>query len=123
MDAGTPQPLGYDVAEEVPHPGIAEGRPVVKIEQRGTFYLCPELAVGRATPLIPDSCLVEGSEIGDTRIEGYSTLEPSVECSDGRSATDAGTLGMGFVGEPLIGQGQDSPDWAAVYDCLAAGER
>lgn len=114
----TPEPFGYDVAEEVPHPGIAEGRPVVKIEERGTFYLCPELAVGRPTPLLTDPCLVDDPEIGQTRIEGYSMLEASVECANGKTATDAGTLGIGFVGEPLIGEGQSSPDNGAVLDCL-----
>lgn len=117
-DTGSSQPLGYDVAEEVPHPGIAEGRPIVKIEHRGTFYLCPELAVGRTTPLLTDPCLVDDPDVGHTRIEGYSMLDASVGCANGRSATDAGTLGIGFVGEPLVGDGQSSPDSGAVLECL-----
>lgn len=118
VQVGSSEEQGVDVAVPVPHPGIAEGRPVVTIEGRGTHYLCPELAVGRVTPLIPDACLIKGPDIGNTRFDDYSELEPSVECADGRSATDAGTLGIGFVGEPLIGEGQDSPDRGAVLDCL-----
>jgi hypothetical protein len=122
---GSGQEQGQDVAVEVPHPGIAEGRPVVTIEGRGTHYLCPELVAGQVTPRITDLCLIEGRDIGNSRYDDYSQLEPSVECADGRFATDAGTLGIGIVGEPLIGQAQakDNPAWAAAYECLFQGPR
>lgn len=117
----TSEPGGYysyGPPEQEPDPGVAEGRPVVKIERRGTFYLCPELAIGRTTPLLTDPCLVADPGIGHTRIEGYSMLDASVKCAAGKSATDAGTLGIGFVGEPLIGEGQSSADRGRVLDCL-----
>lgn len=119
LDAGSPGVGGQDVAVKVPHPGVAEGRPLVTLDQRGTFYLCPEVGQDGLTPLLTDPCLIKGPDIGHTRIEGYSMLDPSVQCADGMSATDVGTLGFGFAGEPLITPGQASADAGAVLDCLS----
>lgn len=123
---GSEQDYGYDVAVEEPHPGIAEGRPVVEVNGT-TFYACPPLAVGQETPLLEDSCLTPG-DAGASRYGDYSMLEPSVDCAGGKKATDAGALGWGFVGEPLIAQDErgvasPSPDRGAVLDCLRAAGR
>ncbi|MCW2607090.1 MAG: hypothetical protein JWO60_1783 [Frankiales bacterium] len=107
----------YHVIEEQPHPGIAEGKPVVEVDGH-TFYACPALAVGETTPLIEDACLTPG-DAGASRYGDYSMLEASKTCADGRRLTDAGGLGLGFVGSPLIGQTQSAPDRAAAFDCLA----
>ena len=119
---------GYSYAppEQLPHPGIAEGRPTVEVNGV-TFYLCPSLAVGEETPLIEDSCLTPG-DAGASRYGDYSMLEPSVDCANGKKATDAGGLGWGFVGAPLIAQDErppaaPSPDRGAVLDCLWAAGR
>lgn len=119
---------GYSYAppEQLPHPGIAESRPVVEVDGV-TFYACPPLAVGKATPLIEDACLTPG-DAGASRYGDYSMLEASVDCPDGRKATDAGALGWGFVGAPLIAQDErppasPSPDRGAVLDCLRAAGR
>ena len=116
---------GYShTAELLPHPGIAEGRPTVEVNGV-TFYLCPPLGVCLETPLIADSCLTPG-DAGASRYGNYSMLEPSVECPDGKQATDAGGLGWGFVGEPLIAQRESPPgslQRAAVLDCLRATGR
>lgn len=123
---GAEQGYGYDVAVEEPHPGIAEGRPVVEVNGT-TFYACPPLAVGQETPLIEDSCLTPG-DAGASKYGDYSMLDPSVDCADGKKATDAGALGWGFVGAPLIAQDEtglpsSSPDRGAVLDCLRAAGR
>lgn len=119
----TSEPDGYYYAspEQEPHPGIAEGKPVVEVDGV-TFYACPPVAVGKVTPVIEHSCLMPGDE-GFSRYGDYSTLEPSVECDNGMKATDAAGLGWGFVGAPLIAQDETnrpspSPDRAAVLDCL-----
>ena len=113
----------YAPPEQEPHPGIAEGRPVVEVDGI-TFYACPPLAVGAETPLIEDTCLTPG-DAGASKYGDYSMLEPSVDCADGKKATDAGGLGWGFVGAPLIAQDETalaspSPDRGAVLDCLRA---
>lgn len=101
----------------VPHPGVAEGRPLVDLGALGTHYACPDLKAGGITPLIADACLTPG-DLSTTRYDGYSMLQPSVECGDGRRATDAGDLGFGFVDEPLIPQRGAAPSRVAVLDCL-----
>lgn len=119
-EAGSGAGSGYSYAPPQlvhPHPGIAEGRPVLEIEGRGTFYRCPEVSAGGTTPLITDACLTPG-DIGHTRYGDYSMLDPSVDCGDGRHATDLGTLGFGFAGQPVIPQRGAAPDRAAVLDCL-----
>lgn len=111
----------YAPPEELPPPGLAEGRPVVKVDGV-TFYACPPIAVGEKTPLIEDTCLTPG-DAGASRYGDYSTLEPSVDCPGGKKATDAGAVGWGFVGEPLIAQRETppaSPERAAVLECLRA---
>ena len=45
-------------------------------------------------------------------------MEPSVDCGDGRKATDLGGLGFGFVGQPIIPQRGAAPERAAVLTCL-----
>ncbi len=114
---------GYSYApvEQLPHPGIAEGRPVIEVDG-ATFYACPPVAAGGATPMIEDPCLTP-SDAGYTKYGAYWLMEPSVDCPDGRRATDAGALGWGFVGQPLIGQRQTAPERAAVLDCLRAAGR
>jgi hypothetical protein len=125
---GTAQPRGaesgfqYEVQHVEPHPGIAQGRPVVEV-QEGTFYLCPEVAVGQPTPLITDRCLIPGSHIGHTAYGEYSMLEASVTCPDGRKVTDAVALGFGFVGGPLIGHGESHHDAGAALECLWSVDR
>lgn len=69
-----------------------------------------------AAPRIPERCLTPG-DIGASRYGAYSMLEPSRTCSDGRLLTDAGTLGFGFVGRPLVGSTQSSPDRSAGSAC------
>ena len=126
---GSPSPSsGYSHAppEQSPHPGIAEGRPVVEVDGF-TFDACPPVAVGQETPLIEDACLTPG-DAGASKYGDYSMLEASVDCPDGRKATDAGALGWGFVGAPLIAQDERppasaSPDRGAVLDCLRAAGR
>jgi hypothetical protein len=124
--ASSPGSTGYSYAppEQLPHPGIAEGRATVEVNGV-TFYACPPLAVGKETPLIEDSCLTPG-DAGASKYGDYSMLEPSVDCPDGNMATDAGGLGWGFVGQPLIAQRETppgSPGRAAVLDCLRAAGR
>lgn len=111
----------YAPPEQEPHPAIAEGKPTV--EYNGfTFYACPPLAVGKETPLIEEPCLTPG-DAGASKYGDHSMIEPSIQCADGRKVTDAGGLGWGFVGRPLIAQDETqvaspSPDRAAVLDCL-----
>lgn len=106
----------YYVTEEQPHPGIAEGKPVVEVDGR-TFYACPPMAVGEVTPLIEDACLMPG-DAGASKYGAYSMIEESKPCADGRKVTDVGSLGWGFVGSPLIGQTQAAPDREAVLACV-----
>lgn len=114
---------GYShTSEEVPPPGIAEGRPVITIPQRGTHYACPPLRHGEPTPLLTDLCLAPG-DAATSRFDDYSQLEPSIRCADGRSVTDAGLLGVGFVGEPLLPPDSVAPERGAIYDCLRAAGR
>ena len=113
----------YGSPEPSPHSGF-EGAATVEVDGR-TFLACPDLAVGQETPLIQDSCLTPGTA-GSSRYGDYSMLDPSVDCPDGRKATDAGSLGWGFVGEPLIAQVESppvSPGRSAVLDCLQAAGR
>ena len=114
----TSEPDGYYYAtpEQEPHPAIAEGKPTV--EYNGfTFYACPPLAVGEETPLLEHDCLTPG-DAGASKYGDHSMLEASIICADGRRLTDAGSLGLGFVGRPLIGQTQASPDRRAAFHCL-----
>ena len=92
-----------------------------------TFYACPPVAVGQETPLLEDACLTPG-DAGTSKYGDYSMLEASVDCPDGRKATDAGALGWGFVGALLIAQDErglasPSPERGAVLDCLRATGR
>lgn len=98
--------------EKVPHPGFAEGRAVITIPERGTYYECPPLVVGRPTPHITDPCLIEG-DAGTTRYGDFSMLAPSSTCGDGRLVTDGGRIAIGYVGEPLL-PGDGSADAAAI---------
>ena len=121
LSTSEPNEYYYASPEQEPHPGIAEGKPVVEVDGV-TFYACPPVAVGQVTPLIEHTCLMPGDE-GFSRYGNYSTLEPSVDCDNGKKATDAAGLGWGFVGSPLIAQDETdrpaaSPDRAAVLDCL-----
>lgn len=109
---GSPQPS--------PHSGF-DGKATV--EWNGfTFLACPALAVGQETPLIEETCLIPG-DAGASAYGDHSMLEPSKTCADGRRLTDAGGIGLGFVGEPLIGPTQSSPDRAAAFDCLSGLDR
>ena len=111
---------GYSyTSEEVPHPGIAEGRPVIRVPMRGTHYACPPLVRSELVPMLTDACLAPG-DLGTSRLEEYSVLEPSVRCADGRFVTDAGTFGLGFVGEAWPPGDGPSPDTGAALDCLRA---
>lgn len=109
---------GYSyTSEEVPHPGIAEGRPVIKVPQQGTHYACPLLRRDENTPMLTDHCLAPGN-LGTTMLEDYSMLEPSLRCSDGGYVTDAGTFGLGFVGDPWLPEDGPSPDLGPALDCI-----
>lgn len=99
----------YEVEEVNPHPGIAEGVPVVTIPNKGTWYACPELTLGEPTPHIKHECLRPGTD-GQTIIDGYSTFAPGVVCRSGKLATLAEPVGIGYVGEPLApASGPGSP--------------
>ena len=60
----------YAPPQKLPHPGIAEGRPVIEIPERGTWYRCPEIDPAKSTPLIPDQCLSPVADVGVSTIEG-----------------------------------------------------
>ena len=114
---------GYSyTTEQIPHPGIAEGRPVVTLPDYGTFYACPPMRHGEKTPLLADSCLVPG-DAATSKYGKYSQLQASTRCPDGRFVTDAGDFGVGFVGEPFLPRERAGPIVVAVEDCLRqAGE-
>jgi hypothetical protein len=113
---------GYDTAEQVPHPGLAEGRPVITIPMQGTHYACPPLRQGEPTPLLTDACLTP-EDAATTRLGDYWQLQASVPCPDGRSVTSAGLIGVGFVGEPLLPAGGPEPERDAIEACLRESDR
>ena len=88
------------------------------VEVEGTsFLLCTEIELGQPTPQIYDACLVEGYA-ATSQYGNYSMIGPSVTCPDGQVVTDAGALGIGYVGRPLLPFQGSSASAAIRSACL-----